>query len=148
MKKLHLAMAALAVVALGVVLASTALAASKTELKTHKTSLGTFLVAGNGDTLYLFEADKSKKSTCNGACAQGWPPFLTKGKPSAGSGVKASLIGTTKRADGTTQVTYNGHPLYRYIGDTRPGTTNGEGSKAFGASWYVVKPNGKKIDKD
>jgi predicted lipoprotein with Yx(FWY)xxD motif len=74
--------------------------------------LGKILVDGAGRTLYLFQADKGMASTCNGACADAWPPLTTTGKPNAGPGVSASKLGTTKRSDGTTEVTYNGHPLY------------------------------------
>ena len=116
MKKLSIALAALAIVAGGATLAGAA--RSKAQLKTHTTKLGTFLVDRDGHALYLFEADKTSKSTCTGACAKAWPPALTSGKPTAGSGVKASLIGTTKRPDGTMQVTYDGHPLYTFFNDT------------------------------
>jgi predicted lipoprotein with Yx(FWY)xxD motif len=104
------------------------------------------LVDAHGWTLYLFEADKTSKSTCSGACADDWPPARTSGKPKAGHGVKASLLGTTKRSDGGTQVTYRGHPLYRYAGDTKRGQTAGEGLEAFGAEWYIVSSAGKKIE--
>jgi predicted lipoprotein with Yx(FWY)xxD motif len=106
------------------------------------------LVDGQGRTLYLFEADKTSKSTCNGACAKNWPPVTTSGKPKAGHGAKASLLGTTKRSDRTTQVTYRGHPVYRFIGDGKPGQTNGQGINAFGAKWYMMSAAGKKIDDD
>ena len=109
--------------------------------------LGKVLVNGHGQTLYLFEKDKHGKSACSGACANQWPPTFTTGKPHAGAGVKASLLGTTKRSDGKTQVTYAGHPLYAYVGDSRAGQANGEGSKAFGAEWYVMNAAGKKVDK-
>src|SRR3954466_1535523 len=117
-------------------------------VKTRHTSLGTFLVDGKGMTLYLFEKDKGKKSKCYGQCAQFWPPALSSGKPKAGGKAKKSLLGTSKRKDGSKQVTYKGHPLYYFVQDTKPGDTTGEGSKAFGAGWYVVKPSGKKIDND
>ncbi len=149
MRKVRIALAALAVTVLGVALAANAVAGtSKAQLKTNTTKLGTFLVDHSGRTLYLFEADKTSKSTCSGPCAKAWPPVRTSGKPTAASGAKASLIGTTKRSDGTAQVTYDGHPLYLFVKDTKAGTTKGEGSKAFGADWYVVQPNGKKIDND
>jgi predicted lipoprotein with Yx(FWY)xxD motif len=106
------------------------------------------LVDAQGRTLYLFEADKTSKSTCGGACAQNWPPTTTSGTPKAGHGIKAKLLKTSKRADGGTQVTYNGHPLYRFLGDSKPGQTNGEGINAFGAKWYMVNAGGKKIDED
>jgi predicted lipoprotein with Yx(FWY)xxD motif len=106
------------------------------------------LVDAKGRTLYLFEADKTSKSVCNGACAEDWPPTTTAGAPKAGHGVKARLLRTSRRPDRGTQVTYNGHPLYRYIGDSKPGQTNGEGISAFGAKWYMVNAGGKKIDDD
>jgi predicted lipoprotein with Yx(FWY)xxD motif len=83
---------------------------------------------------------------CTGACVSAWPAFTTSGAPQAGAGVTAGLLGTTLRADHTTEVTYHGHPLYYYSGDQKPGDMNGQGSKAFGAGWYVVAPSGSKID--
>jgi predicted lipoprotein with Yx(FWY)xxD motif len=106
------------------------------------------LVDAKGRTLYLFEKDKTAKSTCSGACAVAWPPSTTSGKPKAGHGAKAKLLKTSKRSDGGTQVTYNGHPLYRYIGDTKAGQTNGQGINGFGAKWYMMNAAGKKIDDD
>lgn len=105
---------------------------------------GQILVDGSGRTLYLFEADTSSTSTCNGACAAAWPPDTTAGKPNS-TGVTASLVGTSTRADRTTQVTYKGHPLYYFAGDSKPGDTNGQGSTAFGGKWYVVSPSGNAI---
>lgn len=117
-------------------------------VKTRTTSLGTILVDAKGRTLYLFLKDKNGKSACAGACAAAWPPLLTKGKPKAAGSASASKLGTTKRSDGTTQVTYNHHPLYRFIQDKNtPGSTKGEGLKAFGAEWYVVGANGNRIEK-
>jgi len=110
-------------------------------------SLGQILVDAKGKTLYLFEADSSTQSTCSAACAQAWPPVTTTGAPKAASSVSPSLLGTTKRSDGTTQVTYSGHPLYSFVGDAKPGDTNGEGSTAFGAGWDVLSPSGAKIEK-
>jgi len=110
-------------------------------------SLGQILVDGNGKTLYLFEADTGATSTCSGACAQAWPPVTTNGGPKAAGTASQSLLGTTTRSDGTTQVTYNGHPLYRFVSDTKPGDTGGEGITAFGAGWDVVSPAGDKIEK-
>jgi len=110
--------------------------------------LGRILVDAKGRTLYLFEKDKGTTSSCYGACASGWPPYTTTGAPQAGSGAAASLLGTTTRTDGTTQVTYKGHPLYYFVGDTKPGEVTGEGVNAFGAKWYVLAPSGNKIDKD
>ena len=113
---------------------------------TRKTKLGTILVNAQGRSLYLFEKDKNGKSACAGACAKAWPPLMPTGKPSAAGGVNAKLLGTTKRSNGT-QVTYDGHPLYTFFQDTKAGQTNGEGSTAFGAAWYVMGTNGKKIEK-
>ena len=111
-------------------------------VKTGSSSLGRIIVDGQR-TLYLFEKDKGAKSACSGACAQNWPPLLTKGAPKAGPSAKASLLGTIKRADGTTQVTYNKHPLYTFLGDAgKRGSTKGEGLTAFGAKWYAVAAKG------
>jgi len=109
---------------------------------------GKFLVDGKGRSLYLFEADKSTMSTCSGACAAAWPPVTASAMPMAGGGVSQSLLGTTKRADGTEQVTYNGHPLYYFAADTGAGMVKGQGSKEFGAGWYVLNAKGSKIDDD
>jgi predicted lipoprotein with Yx(FWY)xxD motif len=111
------------------------------------TPLGQILVDGSGRTLYLFEADSTKAATCSRACAQAWPPFLTSGSPHVGSGVTQSLLGTMTRSDGTRQVTYNGHPLYYFADDTKPGNTNGEGLTSFGAGWDAVSPAGNKIER-
>ena len=146
MKKVALAIAAVAVlVTAGAVSASTS---SGAMVKTRSTSLGKLVVDGQGRTLYLFEKDKNGRSACSGQCAKFWPPLLTAGKPAAGAGLKASLLGTTRRSDGRMQVTYGGHPLYRFLQDKAPGQTKGEGLKFFGAEWYVVAPTGKKIEKD
>jgi predicted lipoprotein with Yx(FWY)xxD motif len=112
----------------------------------RSTDLGKILVDGKGQTLYLFEKDKGTSSTCDGACAGAWPPLTTSGKPSAGTGVIASKLGTTKRADGTTEVTYNGHPLYTYAGDGAPGQTSGQGLDDYGAEWYVLSRTGKTVE--
>jgi predicted lipoprotein with Yx(FWY)xxD motif len=127
--------------------ASASSSAAGVTVGTAKTSLGTFLVGPDGKTLYLFEADKTSLSTCSGACAQSWPPLITSGPPIAGNGVTQSLLATSQRGDGSAQVTYNGHPLYYYAVDTKPGDTLGEGSTAFGAGWDVVSPAGAKIEK-
>ena len=111
-----------------------------------QSDLGEILVDGQGRTLYLFEADEGTASTCVGACASAWPPLTTAGSPNAGPGVSASQLGTTTRGDGTTEVTYNGHPLYTYAGDSSPGQTSGQGSDAFGAEWYVLSPAGTPIE--
>ena len=106
------------------------------------TSLGMILVDGSGRTLYLFEKDQPNQSACAGACAAAWPVDQSSGTPKAGSGVTASLLGTIKRGDNTTQVTYNQHPLYYFQGDSGAGQHNGQGVDAFGAKWYAVTPAG------
>jgi predicted lipoprotein with Yx(FWY)xxD motif len=106
---------------------------------------GQILVDGNGRTLYLFEADKGSSSSCYGDCATYWPPLLTGGAPAAGTGVNAPMLGTTKRTDGTTEVTYGGHPLYYVVTDHNPGDATGQAVNNFGAAWYVVGTDGKKI---
>ena len=109
------------------------------------TKLGRILVDGNGRTLYLFEADKGTMSKCDGACASAWPPLITSGKPTAGAGVVAAKLGTAKRQDGTTGVTYDGQPLYNYAGDGAPGQTAGEGLTDYGAAWYALSAAGKAV---
>jgi predicted lipoprotein with Yx(FWY)xxD motif len=128
--------------------AGTASTASGTAVATGHTSLGTVLVAGPKHmTVYLFEADKGTTSNCSGACAQAWPPVTTTGEPKAEGGAQAADLGTTTRSDGTKQITYKGHPLYYYVSDQSSGETTGQGVKSFGAAWYVLNPQGKKIDK-
>jgi predicted lipoprotein with Yx(FWY)xxD motif len=104
------------------------------------------LKGSNGRALYLFEADKNGTSACTGACAAAWPPDTVTGMPHAGPGVNQAMLGTIERPDGTRQVTYHGHPLYYFIRDSGAGTAHGQGSKAFGAGWYVVSATGAKID--
>jgi predicted lipoprotein with Yx(FWY)xxD motif len=106
-------------------------------------ALGRILVDSKGRTLYLFTKDSGKKSACVGVCATPWPPLLAHGTPKAGSG--ASLVSTTRRSGGASQVTYNGHPLYTFIKDKRRGDTNGEGVSAFGGSWFAVSPSGARV---
>ncbi len=106
------------------------------------TSLGKILVDSQGRSLYLFKADVETKSACTAACATAWPPLLTHGKPAAGGGASALLVGTAKRSNGARQVTYNGHPLYLFVDDQNPGDVNGQGSTAFGAPWFVLSAAG------
>lgn len=115
-------------------------------VNTGDTDLGTILVDSNGRSLYLFEADTGGKSSCYGQCAQVWPPFIAKGKVTAGAGADASLLGTTKRNDGSLEVTYNGLPLYYYVSDSNPGDTTGNNVDQFGAEWYAVTPAGVKAE--
>jgi predicted lipoprotein with Yx(FWY)xxD motif len=110
-----------------------------------KTRLGRILVDSQGRTLYLFRKDSGKKSSCVGTCATFWPPLQVGGKPAAGSGAHASMVATITRSGGKRQVTYNGHPLYRFAKDKKPGDTKGEGLTAFGARWFAVSPAGKQV---
>jgi predicted lipoprotein with Yx(FWY)xxD motif len=121
-------------------------AAKGATVDVRKSKLGTMLVDAGGRSLYLFEADKGTASTCYGSCAVAWPPLITTGAPKAGGNVKQALLGTTKRKDGATEVTYHGHPLYYYAGDSAPGSTTGQALDQFGAEWYVLAPTGNKID--
>jgi len=116
-------------------------------LALHKTKLGKVVATGSGMTLYLFRADKRGKSACYGKCATFWPPLLASRKPAAGAGVKSSLIGLTMRRNGTHQVTYNGHPLYRFKLDKSAGQIKGQGQDFFGGLWYAVNSGGKAITK-
>jgi predicted lipoprotein with Yx(FWY)xxD motif len=135
--------------------ATTATAAASTTaapavvIATKHGKLGTILAAGPKKlTVYLFEADKGTTPTCSGPCAEGWPPVIATGTPQAGGQAVASDLGTTTRPDGTKQVTYKGHPLYFFVKDKDAGDAYGEGSTAFGAGWYVLKPSGSKVDND
>lgn len=125
--------------------ASAARSNPRPSLQVRRTGLGKILVDSGGRTLYLFRKDTGGKSKCSGTCAVNWPPLLASGRPVAGSGIKASELGTTRRSDGRTQVVYNHHPLYRFVGDTKPGNTIGQGLTAFGARWFVVSPAGNQI---
>jgi predicted lipoprotein with Yx(FWY)xxD motif len=110
---------------------------------------GTALVDGTDRALYLFEADTGTTSTCVGVCAGVWPPLTTPGALPATTGdARTALVGTTRRSDGTTQVTYAGHPLYHFAADIAPGDVKGQGVHNFGGGWYVVTPAGQKIDTD
>jgi predicted lipoprotein with Yx(FWY)xxD motif len=104
--------------------------------------LGPILVDSQGFTLYDFHKDKGGMSACYRACAAAWPPLTTSGAPTAQKGTKASLLGTVMRTDGSEQVTYAGHPLYTYAGDSAPGQANGNDLDQFGAEWYALTPSG------
>jgi predicted lipoprotein with Yx(FWY)xxD motif len=123
-------------------------AAKSGAIAMRHTGLGNVLVDSQGKTLYLFEKDSAMSSSCSGACASIWPPLTATGKPGVGAGLSGGKLTLIKRSDGTMQVSYGGHPLYTYAGDAGPGDTKGEGLNQFGAQWYVVGPNGQKIDND
>ena len=124
---------------------ASASSSSATRVATASSTLGRILVDSHGRTLYLFARDKNGKSACSGSCAAYWPPLIASGKPHAIAGAKASLLGTTRRADGRLQVTYRHHPLYRYAGDAGKGQTNGQGLNESGGLWWVLSPAGNKI---
>ena len=109
------------------------------------TGLGKILVDSEGRTIYLFKKDRGTKSVCSGDCASDWPPVRAREKPTVGGEANASLVGTTARADGKPQVTYNGQPVYLYAGDEKPGDTNGQGLTTFGALWWVLSPAGNQV---
>ena len=141
---------ALATVALGTFGATAAAAPDATSARTATVKiahsrLGKILVDSRGRTLYVLSADSARKSRCFGACAQNWPPLRASRKPTVGRGLRASKIGTIRRRDGKPQVTYNRHPLYRFVGDTRAGQTHGQGIVAFGGRWSVVSPAGRPV---
>jgi predicted lipoprotein with Yx(FWY)xxD motif len=106
--------------------------------------VGSILVDGEGLTLYLFDQDEGGQSTCYDDCASTWPPLLTEDEPEAGGGADETLLGTTQRDDGATQVTYGGHPLYYFAGDQAPGDSNGQG---LGNVWWIVSPAGEAVGK-
>jgi predicted lipoprotein with Yx(FWY)xxD motif len=105
---------------------------------------GSILTDGTNHTIYLFTRDRSSASTCYGPCAAAWPPVLTKGAPRRTGGLTAAL-GTTRRRDGTVQVTYGGHPLYYYVRDVKPGQILCQNVAEFGGTWLVVSPSGKPV---
>jgi predicted lipoprotein with Yx(FWY)xxD motif len=105
--------------------------------------LGMVLVDSKGFVLYDFHKDKGTTSACYGECAAVWPPLLSEGEPKPSNGASAAMLGTTERKDGTTQVTYDGHPLYTYVADKKPGEANGNDFSSFGAQWYALKGNGE-----
>lgn len=108
--------------------------------------IGMVLVDSKGMTLYDFHKDQGTEPACYGECAKAWPPLLTKGEPQPSNGADASQLGTTERKDGTTQVTYAGHPLYGFVGDKAPGEANGNDVTAFGGQWYALQGSGEEAE--
>jgi predicted lipoprotein with Yx(FWY)xxD motif len=129
----------------GVNTSAPAKARGAAKVSLRSTKLGRILVDSRGRTLYRFGKDTGRRSTCRGACASNWPPLTTKGRSRAGSGVSARKLATTKRADGSRQVTYAGHPLYTFAADSKAGQTNGQGVNAFGAKWSAVRASGARV---
>ncbi len=114
-------------------------------LTVKTSSFGRVLFDGRGYVLYAFTRDARGKSACSGACARAWPPYIVKARPRAGAGVTAGRIGTTKRANGSVQVTYAGRPLYYYVGDRRPGQILCQNVREFGGVWRVVRASGRLV---
>jgi predicted lipoprotein with Yx(FWY)xxD motif len=120
-------------------------AARGPKVKVIDSDYGRILADGRGRALYLFTADKGKASNCSGDCATAWPPYIVKAKPTAVSGAKPGLAGTTRRSDGKLQATYAGHPVYYYEGDKQPGQVLCQAVSEFGGYWYVLRSNGKAV---
>jgi predicted lipoprotein with Yx(FWY)xxD motif len=116
--------------------------AARGVLTTHPSSFGRILFDGRGFAVYAFTKDGRSRSSCSGACAAVWPPYIVAAAPRAAAGVKRSLLGTTRRADGRLQVTYRGRPLYYYVGDRSPGQILCQNVAEFGGTWLVVRPSG------
>jgi predicted lipoprotein with Yx(FWY)xxD motif len=114
-------------------------------ITTATSSGNTFLTDGSGRAVYLWVKDTGDASTCSGACAGAWPPVTTTGSPTASGSAKASDLGTITRSDGSKQVTYDGHPLYYFAGDSGAGSATGQGSDSFGAKWWLVSPAGSDV---
>jgi predicted lipoprotein with Yx(FWY)xxD motif len=125
--------------------AKPAAAQAAVTVKVLQGPLGRYLVDGSGRALYLFAADTGSSSACAGACATYWPPLTATGSVTPSGGASAADLATIKRADGTKQVSYAGHPLYYYAGDKQRGETDGQGINEFGALWWLVAPSGQKI---
>lgn len=116
-----------------------------TVITTVSSSAGTFLANSSGHAVYLWTKDSNGMSACSGACAGAWPPVTTTGTVTASGGAKSSDLGTITRSNGTKQVTYDGHPLYLFSGDSGPGTASGQGNDGFGAKWWLVSPSGSDV---
>jgi predicted lipoprotein with Yx(FWY)xxD motif len=134
----------LAATGTGLVVTAGAMTPAGQRVIAHSSEYGRVIFTGHNRAIYLFARDHGK-STCYGACAKAWPPVLTKGKPIAGSGVNAKLLGTVHRTDGTTQVTYAGHPLYRFTKDKKAFQITCQNVSQFGAKWLVITPAGKAV---
>jgi predicted lipoprotein with Yx(FWY)xxD motif len=134
-------------VACGALSSATATMASEQAAPTltaRSSSFGKVLSDGRGFVLYAFTKDR-RTSACSGACAKAWPPYVVRGAVRAGAGVKASLLGTVRRANGSRQVTYAGRPLYYYVGDKKPGQILCQNVSEFGGLWLIVRPTGKLV---
>ena len=133
-----------AVAALSVASSTMASGRSAPTVSAKSSKYGKVLFDSRGFVLYAFTKDRHR-SACSGACAKKWPPYVVRGGIRAAAGIKASLLATVVRADGSHQVTYAGRPLYHYIGDTKPGQILCQNASEFGGLWLVVRPNGKLV---
>jgi predicted lipoprotein with Yx(FWY)xxD motif len=124
---------------------SASAAATGTVITTHAGSGGAFLTTSTGQAVYLWAKDGKNMSACSGACASAWPPVKATGTVTVAGSAQASELGTITRSDGTKQVTYDGHPLYTFVGDSGPDQTSGQGNDGFGAKWWLVTPSGAQI---
>lgn len=120
-------------------------ATASAALSANSSRYGKVLFDGDGRALYTFAPDRAQTSTCYGACAAAWPPFTVNRAPKAGVGVRHGLLGTTRRKDGSLQVTYAGHPLYYFTGDRQPGQITCQNVSSFGGLWLVINPNGTPV---
>jgi predicted lipoprotein with Yx(FWY)xxD motif len=155
MNRTRLSLGAVAVIVAGAIAAIVATTGSSAKkapavaansaISVKQTSFGKTLTDANGRTLYLFAGDRPNLSTLSAAGRAIWPPFTSTTKPSAGAGALAGDIGAVTGAAGAPQVTYNGHPLYYYVGDNSPGQTAGQGLFEFGARWYVLSTAGAAV---
>jgi len=136
----------LLVLVIAALFAGTAIAATskKSTVTVRSSAYGKILFGGRGRALYAFTKDPRGRSVCAGACAKAWPPFIVASRPKAGSSVKRSLLGTTRRADGRLQATYNGRPLYYYVGDPI-GQVRCQNVSEFGGLWLVMRANGRLV---
>ena len=146
LRGMHLRLVAASLVCAALAAGSAAAAAAPPPTVTVKTSsFGRILFDGRGFVLYGFTRDPRARSTCIGACARAWPPYIVKSRPRAGTGVTARLLGTTRRANGSLQATYAGRPLYYYVGDRKPGQILCQNVTEFGGVWRVVRPSGRLV---
>ena len=145
MPRVLLGIAAIALAVLALAPAAMSRGSAAPTLTVKSSSFGRVLFDGRGYVLYAFTRDVNGRSACYGACAKAWPVYYVKGTPRAGTGIKRSLLGTTKRRDGRRQVTYAGRPLYYYVGDTKAGQIRCQNAVEFGGTWLIVRPSGKLV---
>jgi len=119
--------------------------AARATVAAGNSKYGRILFDGHGRALYAFTHDPAGRSLCTGACAKVWPPYVVAAAARPAAGVKQSLLGTIRRADGSSQVTYQHRPLYYYVGDTNPGQVLCQDVTEFGGAWLVMRPSGRLV---